>query len=304
MNVSPILPPLTFLGYHPIVHTIHHKNIEASINPVGAELSSLKVNDIEYLWQGDEKYWSGRAPILFPIVGALKDDFMNYQGTRYEMPKHGIARHAQFDCMTKSSDSISLRLQSSDASLQQYPWNFELIVHFTLSDAGLDIRYEVTNTDEKPMLFTIGSHPAFALNIKDPSELENYTVTIEQSEPLQRYGLNESGLLDTHSEPHDPVIPLNRTIFDNDALVFRDIKATSIRLSHAGQTMLTVNTGGAPHLGIWAKPAAPFVCIEPWLGTCDFIDSDNRFENKPDLTSLAPGHTHEHSIAIVFPNDK
>lgn len=286
------------------MHTINHKDIEASINPVGAELSSLKVNGIEYLWQGDEQYWSGRAPILFPIVGALKNDFMTYQGQRHEMAKHGIARHATFECMATTPDSVSLRLQADATSLRQYPWNFELIAHFTLSDSGLAIRYEVINTDEKPMLFTIGSHPAFALNISGPAELEHYTVTIVQSEPLQRYDLHDSGLLDTQAKPYGTVIPLSEHIFDHDALVFRDISASSIELSHKGQTMLTVDTGGAPHLGIWAKPGAPFVCIEPWLGTCDFTDSDNQFENKPDLTTLAPGQTYEHGIVISFPDDE
>ncbi len=286
------------------MHTINHKHLEATINPVGAELSSLKINDVEYLWHGDEKYWSGRAPILFPIVGALKDGRMSYQGTTYEMAKHGIARHARFDCVTISSNSVSMRLQSGSVSLQQYPWNFELLVHFTLNDSGMDIRYEVVNKDEKPMLFTIGSHPAFALNINDPTELANYTITIEQSEPLQRYSLNDSGLLGTTAESHGNVIPLSETIFNDDALVFRDIKAKSIKLSNNGQTMLTVNTGGAPHLGIWSKPKAPFVCIEPWLGTCDFTDSDNQFGNKPDLKTLAPSQTYEHSIGIVFPNNE
>lgn len=284
------------------MHTIKHKQIEASINPIGAELSSLKVNDVEYLWHGDDKYWSGRAPILFPIVGALKNGRMTYQGASYEMAKHGIARHAGFDCVTTSSNCVSMRLQSDSVSLQQYPWHFELLVHFTLNDSGMNIRYEVINKDEKPMLFTIGSHPAFALNIKDPTELVNYAVTIDQSEPLQRYSLYDSGLLGTTAEPYANVIRLSDTIFDDDALVFRDIKAKSIRLSHNGETMLTVNTGGAPHLGIWSKPKAPFVCIEPWLGTCDFIDSDNRFENKSDLKTLEPGQTYEHGIGIVFPD--
>lgn len=285
------------------MHTISHKHLEATINPVGAELSSLKVSDVEYLWNGDARFWSGRAPILFPIVGELKDGRMRYQGETYEMARHGFARKATFDDEASSSNAVSMRLQSDSETLRQYPWNFELLVHFTLNDSGMDIRYEVINKDEKPMLFTIGSHPAFALNINDPSELANYTITVEQSEPLDLYSLNDAGLLSTTSRPHDTVIPLSDTIFNDDALVFRDITATSVKLSHHGQTMLTVNTGGAPHLGIWSKPRAPYVCIEPWLGTCDFVDSDNRFENKPDLKTLAPGQTFEHGIGIIFPDN-
>ncbi|ASJ73575.1 aldose 1-epimerase family protein [Granulosicoccus antarcticus] len=283
------------------MHTIKNKNIEATINPVGAELSSLKINEREYLWHGDEKYWSGRAPILFPIVGALKEGRMSYQGADYQMGRHGFAKHATFECIASSSTSISMRLQSDSLTLQQYPWQFELLVHFILNDSGMDIRYEVINRDDKPMLFTIGSHPAFALDINDPAELADYTIMIDQSEPLHRYDLYESGLLNTVAEPHASEFSLSETLFNNDALVFRDITAESVKLSHKGQTMLTVNTGGAPHLGIWSKPGAPYVCIEPWLATCDFADSDNQFENKPDLKSLEPGDTYEHSIGIVFP---
>lgn len=283
------------------MHTISHNQIEAVINPIGAELSSLSVKGVEYLWQGDAQYWTGRAPILFPIVGALKDGHMMYQGIRYEMEKHGIAREARFDCLTSSSSSITLQLKADSQSLQRYPWQFELLVHFTLNDSGLDIRYEVNNRDDTPMLFTIGSHPAFALSINEATDFANHVITIEQDTPLQRHDLYESGLLGTTAEPHDTTFPLSDTIFKNDALVFRDIKAESITLSHKGQTVLSVTTGGAPHLGIWSKPGAPYVCIEPWLGTCDFVDSDNRFENKPDLTTLAPGASHEHGISILFP---
>ncbi len=280
--------------------TITYKHFQATINPVGAELSSLKVNQTEHLWHGDEKYWSGRAPVLFPIVGALKNDHMIYQGLRYEMPRHGIARRATFDCIAHSTSAVSLRLQSDEKSLQQYPWQFELRVHFCLNESGLDISYEVINNDEKPMLFTLGSHPAFALNCKNPTELSEYTVAVDQTEPLECYKLDSAGLLATTAEPHNSVFSLSETIFNDDALVFRNIAARSISLHYKDNAVLTVDTDGAPHLGIWSKPGAPFVCIEPWLGTSDFIDSDNQFENKPDLSTLASGETYHHRIGVTF----
>lgn len=280
------------------MYTIRSKHIEASINPIGAELCSLRVHGEEFLWQGDAAIWSGQAPILFPIVGALKDGWMSYQGVRYEMGRHGFARLERFDLVEHLPSGLCLRLRSNESTQRQFPWRFELLVHFCVDEKELQVRYEVLNDDETPMLFTLGSHPAFALN---EQALSDYAIAVEQNTPLQRHHLHESGLLDTHAEAHDCVFSLSDSLFDNDALVFRDIQAERVELSCRGEPILAVKTGGAPHLGIWAKPAAPYVCIEPWLATSDFTDSDNRFENKPDLKSLEPGDRYEHGIAIEFP---
>lgn len=287
------------------MYKIHHNSLEAHINPAGAELSSLKFRGQEYLWQGDERYWSGRAPILFPIVGALKSGRMSYDGNQYAMPRHGLARHSDFELLSRSEDTLTLVLRADTSSLQVYPWNFELQVTFTLNDNGLDIQYDVQNNDSDNMLFTIGSHPAFALHIDAPSDLEDYTVHIDQKEPLKRYKLDEDGLLEKEHQifvAENNIIQLNQTVFNEDALVFRDVNANTIRLQHHGQTVLTVDTGKAPHLGIWSKPGAAFVCIEPWLGTSDFEDSNGCFENKEDLQSLSAGQTFSHKIAVAFPD--
>lgn len=286
------------------MHTIKHKNFVAQINPVGAELSSLKFRQQEYLWQGDERYWGGRAPILFPIVGALKNGQMSYKGSRYTMPRHGLARRSVFELLHQSDDTITLVLSADTDSLQQYPWNFVLQVTFTLTDNGLVIQYDILNNDNSNMLFTIGSHPAFALSVNAPADLEAYTVHIEQNEPLSLYQLNEEGLLDRDCKSFalDNIIQLNQTVFNEDALVFRDVKANTISLQRDGQRVLSVDTGGAPHLGVWAKPGAAFVCIEPWLGTSDFTDSNGQFESKEDLQSLPAGESFSHRIGVSFPD--
>ena len=280
---------------------IKHKQLEALINPNGAELSSLKLHDQEFLWQGDKRYWSGRAPILFPIVGALKDGSMNYRGKRYAMPRHGLARRSNFTPSVQSDNSITMVLKADEQSALQYPWNFELAARFSLSDSVLDIQYEVCNKDKDTMLFTIGSHPAFALELDGSHKLEDYAVQVDQSTPLRRYSLTDDGLLNPQAQSFDApdnTIVLNNTLFDDDALVFRDISAETIRLCRFGQPVLSIDTNGAPHLGIWSKPGAAFVCIEPWLGTSDFTDSDGNFENKTDLQSLQPNQTFNHSIRI------
>ncbi len=287
------------------MHTIRHRNITAQINPLGAELSSLKNNEQEMLWQGDERFWSGRAPILFPIVGSLKNNQTTIDGKNYQMPRHGIARSSTFESIETSNDSsVGMQLQANTDSKLHYPWQFELQVHFTLRDNGIDIRYDVFNHDNNTMLFTIGSHPAFALAVNSSTAISDYDIQFSNTEHLLRHRLNEAGLLDTETqlfEAKDNVITLSENIFNDDALVFRNIKSDTINLRCKQQTLLSVNTGGAPHLGLWAKPNAPYVCIEPWLGTSDFVDSNGVFEAKSDLQSLAPGEKFSHQIGINFP---
>lgn len=290
---------------------IKHATLEAVINPKGAELSSLKhigsensglTNaDSELIWQGDKNFWSGRAPILFPIVGALKDGKMTYLGQHFDMPRHGIARHASFQCIDHSDTQIVMSLKADTASRTVYPWDFELQVHFVLDNSGIEIRYTVFNHDKTDMLFTLGSHPAFALQLSNTYQFKDYAISFNEAENFAHYPLTEEGLLETKAvafNAHGKAITLSDDIFNHDALVFRDINSTAISLTRDSKNLLTVETGGAPHLGIWSKPGAPFVCIEPWLGTSDFVDSNGEFASKPDLITLAPDQTFNHTIKI------
>lgn len=283
------------------VLNIRYKTLQASVDPIGAELSRLSINGTELIWHGDQSHWGGRAPILFPIVGELKNGQTEHNGKTYNMPRHGIARKAVFDCIEQSDSTITMRLKADATTLAAYPWLFELQVSFKATASGLDICYTVFNRDKTEMLFTLGSHPAFALNIDQEHSFEDYAIAFNKHETLETYALNEKGLLATESKPFksdNNTIVLSETLFNQDALVFRDIQSNRISLTCKGKTVLSVQTGDAPHLGIWSKPGAPFVCIEPWLGTADFVNSDGQLANKPDLQTLAPGENFSHSISI------
>lgn len=288
------------------MYKLNNDALEATVNPIGAELSSLIRDSAELIWHGDSQYWSGRAPILFPIVGALKDGRMTHLGQQYNMPRHGIARRAKFDCIDHSDAQLVMSLKADESSMQIYPWDFELQVCFTLNESTLDIAYSVINHDTSQMLFTIGSHPAFALKIDAANQFNDYAIAFDQQEDFSIYPLTRDGLLEMntrHVETVDNKIILSENIFDDDALVLRDINSTHISLQRGGKTQLTVDTGGAPHLGIWSKPGAPFVCIEPWLGTSDFVDASGEFAAKPDIKSIAPGATFKHAIKITLPTN-
>lgn len=276
------------------------------INPLGAELTHLTNQGKELIWHGDSKFWTGRAPILFPIVGALINGAMTVGGKRYEMPRHGIARRTTFECIDQSDTSVTMQLQSDETTLAVYPWRFELQAKFTLEPSGIDICYNIVNRDSKDMLCTLGSHPAFALDINSQYQLDDYRIVFNQPETFAIHALDKDGLLQTASQPLNPAvinkkdnsISLSEDIFTDDALVFRNINSSQITLQRGDKTLLSVDTGGAPHLGLWAKPGAPFVCIEPWLGTSDFTDASGAFESKPDLISLAPRQSYRHAIRI------
>jgi len=285
------------------VHSLRTKRVSATVNPLGAELSSLQLDGQEYLWHGDERYWSGRAPILFPIVGSLKDDKFIDAGNVYSLPRHGLARRCKFECVSTTEDKLVMQLRSTSDTLKIFPWDFKLQVEFALAENDITIPYTVANHDSRTMYFSLGSHPAFVLPVSHNTHINDFNIHFDGDDHLQRYQLNEQGLLEV-----DPIeytlnngtINLSKNLFNEDALVFRDIKSKNISLRHANHPRLSVNTGNAPHVGIWAKPGAPFVCIEPWLGTSDFIGSDQMLVNKPDIIDLEAGATFSHAVTITL----
>ncbi|MDO6462064.1 aldose 1-epimerase family protein [Granulosicoccaceae sp. 1_MG-2023] len=280
--------------------TLRHGDWQAEISSLGAELQSLTYlpDDEQFLWHGDGNIWRGRAPILFPVIGRLRNNRIRCRGQSYPLTRHGIARQSDFRRLECTTTAASFRLRDSDRSRSLYPYAFSLEVRFELHEGTLTIHYRVSNPGDDTLWFTLGSHPAFCLPLQD-SVLSDYSVALpDDHEPL-RYTL-VNGLMPAHGTPM-PVNPitLSETLFDQDALIFRDIRSREIILSHRRHgTRIVVDTGGAPHLGIWAKPGAPYVCIEPWFGYDDPVDASGDIETKPGMLSLQPGEHWDHSLTI------
>ena len=217
------------------------------------------------------------------------------------LAKHGFARHQQFQLLEHRESLARYLLQSNADTLKCYPWHFELQVSFQLLADHLKIHYEVRNKDESELLFNLGSHPAFHLPLEN-SSLSDYSIQFDQLEDLELYSVTPEGLLDPGATKYtlgNRQIELSETIFDNDALVFKNINSSHISLLHRSRgTRLSVVTGGAPHIGIWAKPGAEFVCIEPWWGHADFSNANREFAQKSSIQSLPPGMTFSTSIEI------
>lgn len=281
---------------------IENEFFSAAIRLKGAELASLKhkQSGCELIWQADPEIWGGSAPILFPIIGKLKNGKTSIGGTEYEIPKHGLLRHMNATPVEQTEDSVRLRFESNLQTLEKYPFAFVFDVIFRLTETGLSVDYEITNRGTADMLFSVGSHPAFALDSVLGSSIE-----FSQPETLDLYGLNSKGLIFKRVNrwfKRETLIQLTDRIFKDDALIFKNIKSRTIHLKTAGdRPNIDVGLRNHPHLGLWAKPGAPYVCIEPWYSFDDASDSDGIFGNKPGILTLSQGNTFQtgYDVSVI-----
>ena len=273
-------------------YEIKNSFIKVKIKSFGAELNSLQKMDenLEYIWQGDSKYWNRHSPILFPIVGRLKEDSYTYQNQKYNMTQHGFARDKEFEVIKNEVDFIEFRLKSDEKTLEIYPFAFELYLSYKLEKSKLIVSYKVINKSDDKMLFSIGAHPAFNWTLKEDEKKEDYFIEFEDLKQTKRYFLNDLGLLYKKEDLKiiDNKIPLNEKLFKNDALVFNDVNIKIITLKNSNnENFVKLNFKNFPYLGIWSKPSgSPFICIEPWFGIADDENSIQNFEEKKGLISL------------------
>ena len=252
------------------MHSLQNEFLNIGVKPLGAELCSIRnAEGAEYVWQADPAVWGRHAPVLFPMVGKLRDGRYELNGKTYEMTPHGFARDKEFNLTEQNDNSLVYQLLPTAETRACYPCEFDLQITYRLIENALSIGYAVHNTDSSPMPFSIGAHPAF--NLHGP--IDECFLEFEKSETLNTCLLGQKGLLSTETAPvlkNSQLLPLSKTLFNRDALIFLDAKSKKITLGAKNSPRrLTVEFAGFPELGIWSKPGAPFVCIEPWFGTAD-----------------------------------
>jgi len=277
---------------------IENESFRAAIRLRGAELASLihKPTGREMIWQADAEIWSGSAPILFPIVGKLKDGKIRIEGEPFELPKHGLVRTRNAEQIGHEQEQAVFQFRADRETKRMYPFEFVLRITFRLTDTGLDVDYTVANPGTRTLPFTIGSHPAFALDLEQHA-LSDYSVEFEEPETLDLYGLKDGHLVrqQTGYLQNERCIPLSETLFSRDALIFREIRSRRLYLKPAG---IEVDIRNHPHLGLWSKPGASFICIEPWHSFDDAADADGRIETKPGILRLPAGETFNTGYAV------
>ncbi|NRS88830.1 galactose mutarotase-like enzyme [Flavobacterium sp. 7E] len=274
--------------------------LSAEIKHAGAELCSLKkiTNNKEYIWEGNPEFWGKHSPILFPIVGTLKDNKYTYNNQQYTLSRHGFARDMVFDLIEKKEDRVTFSLKSTEETLKVYPFEFELQICYQLIENEIVIKYQVINKGDLEMGFSIGAHPAFAL----PSQFENYTLEFEKEEPLI-YTLLENNLLSDETKRLDTEVNsvrLNYSLFEKDALIFKLLASKSVTILENKTPMLNIRFDDFPHLGIWTLNNAPFICIEPWFGYSDTSNNTGNIMEKEGIQLLAPKNTFDSNLTIAI----
>ncbi len=269
-----------------MVHYIENDKLKVGVKEYGCELTSIydKESDYEYLWQGDESIWYGQSPILFPIVGRLIDDSYRYNGKEFEMPKHGFARKTNWTLLNKDADSMAFILSESEDTLKIYPFCFDLIVTYTLNDNELKVTHTVVNKNEYTMYFSLGAHPGFNCKIGDKLSFEEpETLSTEKIDLVNSLRLPEKTMVLNNETD----IIITKDIFNEDALILNTIKSRNIYLKHENKKhTVKFDMGNSPYLGIWAKPGAPYVCIEPWFGVNDSFERKNDISEKDAINAL------------------
>ncbi|MDR2525054.1 MAG: aldose 1-epimerase family protein [Oscillospiraceae bacterium] len=270
-----------------MLYHIENEALFCAVDSFGAELHSLQSRrtKTEYLWQGDPAVWAGQAPILFPVVGRLQGDSYAYDGRSYSLAKHGFARKQAFELLARERDRVAFQLCDSEATRVGYPFAFALQADYRLTGSTLAAAVTVRNTGDVPLPFSLGAHPAFncamgdILRFSQPETLCSLCVNTES------YLTGEAfSVLDAATE-----LVLHPHLFDNDALIFQNVQSEFITLLRSGREALRFALGGAPALGLWAKPGAPYVCIEPWFGISDGLQGAPDIRQKKGVLLLAPG---------------
>ncbi len=278
--------------------TLQNKYLTASIYLKGAELFSLKnkTSNREYIWEGNPAYWGKHSPILFPIVGTLKDNKYSYNNQSYSLPRHGFARDMEFKVISSTSEMIIFSLQSNEETKLTYPFEFELQIRYTLEKNNLNIAYKIINKSNKTMPFSIGAHPAFAL----PKKFSSYALEFEFQEELNSYTLENDLLSDSIIKipMKEKKLPLTYDLFKKDALIFKDLKSKSITILEEQDPIVKFHFKDFKNFGIWTKIEATFICLEPWLGYSDLVTSNGNLEDKEGIQRIPMYETFDCNFTI------
>ena len=284
--------------------SISNDTISINVASRGAELQSLyhKQHQLEYMWSGDPNYWGKHSPVLFPIVGELKNKAYIYKGKQYNLSRHGFAREMEFEVSEQNKNSITFSLRANAETAEKYPFQFVFSVMYTLIQNSLQISFLVENTGDETMFFSVGAHPAFKVPLIAGTSYEDYQLVFTEKETVGRWPISPDGLIETETTPllqDQSILPLKKELFAADAIVLKDLRSKSVAITSA-KTLhgVRVTFNDFPFLGIWETKGGDFVCIEPWCGIADSVNASGDLEDKEGINLLAPSAHFEVSYTI------
>ena len=283
--------------------TIKGGNLIVVIDTHGAELKSVKNEalNLEYLWQGDVSIWKDHAPFLFPVVARQLDDKYEMDGVTRTIPMHGFAKDSEFTVTEQTADSVTMELHENEQTLRWYPFQFCLKTIFTVSDNKLSVRHEVTNETEQNMPYSMGEHPGFNAPMVAGDTLEDYDLEFSDEENAERWYLDDEIICGSEPYLNGKVLKVDKHTFDRGALIFKGLKSDFVTLRSRNHVhSVTMDLTQWDYLGIWAKPAAPYVCMEPWNGLASSKWSSHDIWQKEGIRCLKPGETQAFTMNITL----
>lgn len=288
---------------------LNKKNITATVSEVGGELISLKKDGREYIWMGDPTFWNGHNPILFPVIGFLKDGKTCFDGKTYAIPKHGYARKSTFSLVRHTEDSITLAMTDNETTHEGFPFEFRFEVTHSLSENGFKTSFLIENLSEQEMPFMLGGHTGFCLPFSDDCAFSDHRLIFDQQEHdvTLLEAVNGQLIEDRDGTPNfmngSKYLNLSYPLFDKDALILKGLRSRKVSLCDKHGNGVEIDFTGFDLLGIWTPPGkeAPFLCIEPWNGVNAFIDEAPEFSDKPYIRKVAPKdcYTVSYSVKIL-----
>ena len=281
---------------------LRNTHLQVQIHPKGAELQQLfhLPSQSNYLWNA-QAIWAKHSPVLFPIVGSLKDNTYRYQKIDYQLPRHGFARDKVFLVEEQTDTKATFLLTQDESTLANYPFEFELRLIYEIVQNQLNVTYQVHNPAVNQLWFSVGGHPAFCVPFGNEKTYNDYTLNFNTEEELWRWPLSPDGLIETQPTLVSTTnsLALTKSLFYEDALVFKHLNATAVTLSSVkGKNSLTFGFSGFPYVGIWAAKDADFVCIEPWCGIADSVDSTQELTQKEGIICLESNQTFERTWSV------
>ena len=278
--------------------------MSAEIATKGAELQTLRDGEgRDLLWNGDPAFWTGRAPILFPVIGCVAGGVVRVDGATYPMPKHGFARHSEWEVADQSPDAVTLRLAASDATRASYPFDFTLDLRFAIEGAALALTATLHNPGDGELPASFGFHPALRWPLPWGAPRAAHLLRFEQDEPAPIRRIDGDGLVRPASEP-SPIegrdLHLRDALFDDDALILDAPASRSLTYGAPGASTLAVSFPAMPQLGVWTKPGAGYVCIEPWAGIADPEGYAGELRDKPGIVRVPAGGRHVFAMRIAL----
>ena len=276
---------------------LENDKLKLIISKLVAEIKSLiyKPQQRECMWHADPAIWGRTAPILFPIVGQVRDNHYKYNAQSYNMTQHGFARDCEFIVVSEHSDAVTLELIQNETTLKKYPFQFSLSITYRIISQKAEVSYKVTNPSSTETLpFSIGAHPGFACPFDNESYFEDYDLVFEQCESANRIEFSEGLLTGSITKDYlnnSAKIPVNRALFKDDALIFKQLKSKTVSIKHRYSNQeLKLHFNCFPYLGSWTQPKQPgnFICLEPWYGITDSKNSPDEFLEKEGRQKLAP----------------